>query len=274
MMIGDDDDGWWGPLVYHQELNSTDPTKWSGGPFLTADGLTLYFHQWQAATNTNKIVKAHRDIPEGAFTVDGVLDTLGNAANKPCLSVDGNRLYFGGVTGSEEAFYLKMAQWNPTTSQWDLVKVFTEIHVTGYIDNNPTLTEDELTVFWNSNRPGGLGGVDLWMATRSTVAEPFSNPVNITELNSVGNDYTPCALPDGLTIYFCRQIPSGSTYVDIYRAVRTAVDQPFGSPQLVPGFSDPVDSEYHPFVSADEQTMFLLIDPASGGAGIYESHKE
>jgi hypothetical protein len=41
-----------------------------------------------------------------------------------------------------------------------------ELDLAGFTDGNPFITADERTIFFDSNRPGGLGGTDLYMATR------------------------------------------------------------------------------------------------------------
>jgi len=37
----------------------------------------------------------------------------------------------------------------------------------GYVDRGPALSSDCKTLYFASNRPGGSGKSDLWMATRS-----------------------------------------------------------------------------------------------------------
>lgn len=39
-------------------------------------------------------------------------------------------------------------------------------------DNSPTIRRDGLEIFITSNRPGTLGGDDVWVATRASTAEP------------------------------------------------------------------------------------------------------
>ncbi|MFN8331421.1 MAG: hypothetical protein U0T81_09425 [Saprospiraceae bacterium] len=54
-------------------------------------------------------------------------------------------------------------------------------------------------LFFSSNMPGGKGGMDLYYATQTGEAQ-FSAPVNLSALNTVGDDITPFYL-DG-TLYF------------------------------------------------------------------------
>ena len=47
--------------------------------------------------------------------------------------------------------------------------------------------QDGLEIFISSNRPGGIGGNDIWMSTRRTTSVYFGSPVNI--LSSYGGSH-------------------------------------------------------------------------------------
>ena len=75
-------------------------------------------------------------------------------------------------------------------------------------------------MFW-SPRPGGLGGVDLWVSTRQTVHDPWSPPVDLdAPLNSVSDDVTPSLSFDGRTLIFASNRP-GLGGNDLYMSTRT-----------------------------------------------------
>ena len=50
-------------------------------------------------------------------------------------------------------------------------------------DEGATLTRDGLTIFFASNRPGGNGNLDLWVATRPSIDSEFSAPINLGGVN-------------------------------------------------------------------------------------------
>src|SRR5215207_6044715 len=54
---------------------------------------------------------------------------------------------------------------------------------TEYNDNYAVLSRDELTIYFTSDRPGSLGGDDLWVSRRESTDSPWSPPVNLTALN-------------------------------------------------------------------------------------------
>src|SRR5262245_13889450 len=59
---------------------------------------------------------------------------------------------------------------NPVSSFGAPVPV-TELN-TDADDEHPRLTADELTVYFSSSRPGGVGGYDIYQATRTSTSAP------------------------------------------------------------------------------------------------------
>src|SRR2546425_8336215 len=63
---------------------------------------------------------------------------------------------------------------------------------TAYNDNYAVLSRDELTIYFTSDRPGGLGLEDLWFATRASVDSPWGEPRNMgAPINSSVADSLP-----------------------------------------------------------------------------------
>jgi hypothetical protein len=92
---------------------------------------------------------------------------------------------------------------------------------TPYRDRQPTIRRDGLEMFFSSDRPGGFGGLDLWVSTRATTADPWSSPVNLGPVvNSAGNDGGPALSFDGTTLYFNSDRPGGYGGYDLYMITR------------------------------------------------------
>ena len=64
-------------------------------------------------------------------------------------------------------------------------------------DNRPSVTHDGRTIFWDSQRTGSLGVVDIWRATRSNTSEPWSQAVQLSQVNTNGPDTRPFVSWDG-----------------------------------------------------------------------------
>ena len=69
-------------------------------------------------------------------------------------------------------------------------------------ESQPTFAADGKTIYFTSNRPGGIGATDLW---KTTMIEDgtFSDPVNVGKpINTEMEEVSPFIHPDGKTIYF------------------------------------------------------------------------
>jgi hypothetical protein len=85
----------------------------------------------------------------------------------------------------------------------------------------PSIRHDGLEIFFGSERPGIPNSQDLWVATRETVFDAWSEPINLgSPLNSVLVDVQPYVSSDGETLYFASNRPSGGP-TDIYMSTRT-----------------------------------------------------
>lgn len=66
-----------------------------------------------------------------------------------------------------------------------------------------SLTRDGLELFFSSDRPGTLGGLDLWHATRARTSDVWSTPVNLgPAVNSTAGEGRSAISWDGMTLYF------------------------------------------------------------------------
>lgn len=81
---------------------------------------------------------------------------------------------------------------------------------------HPAFSADGTTLYFVSNRPGGFGGTDIWMATRD--GNDFSPPVNLgPEINSSGNEVFPTTDRNG-NLYFSSDFWPGMGGLDIFKA--------------------------------------------------------
>jgi hypothetical protein len=87
-------------------------------------------------------------------------------------------------------------------------------------DDDPALTADLLTLYFNSKRDGGLGQEDIWLTQRATLAAPFSEPRPERALNSERRETGIALSPDGLRLWFSSDRPGGAGALDVYLATR------------------------------------------------------
>lgn len=54
-----------------------------------------------------------------------------------------------------------------------------------------------------SDRPGGLGGIDIWVSTRASENDPWGAPANLgAPINSTADDFCPTIDRDGIRFFF------------------------------------------------------------------------
>src|SRR5713226_6024758 len=79
-------------------------------------------------------------------------------------------------------------------------------------DNHPTISKDGLSLIFESNRPGGSGGGDLWVTERDSLDDCWLRPFNLGPIvNSAFGDFAPNLTTDGHWLYFHSNRPTWST---------------------------------------------------------------
>ena len=136
---------------------------------------------------------------------------------------------------------------------------------------NPSISADGLSLFFNSNRPGGLGGMDIWVATRETTDDDWATPVNLgPPINTPNNDWGPSISSDGLTLYFdISQSGTSAAVDDIWVATRETTNDDWGNlVSLGPTVNSSADDCYQ-CISADGLSLYFSSS-RSGGYGNYD----
>jgi hypothetical protein len=77
---------------------------------------------------------------------------------------------------------------------------------------------------FDSDRPGGFGGTDIYTATRNSVTESWSIPANLgAPLNSSAGESRASLSWEGTSLYFGTTRPGVEGAADIYVATRSKV---------------------------------------------------
>lgn len=87
-------------------------------------------------------------------------------------------------------------------------------------DDDPALTADLLTLYFNSKREGGQGQEDIWLAERTSPRAPFAAPSPERALNTDQRETGIALAPDGLNLWFSSDRDGGAGGLDIYLATR------------------------------------------------------
>jgi hypothetical protein len=128
---------------------------------------------------------------------------------EPSISPDGDELYFvrgragqGPGPGYSADIYVSYHRNGAWTAAVPVDAVNSD-----YDDLGPRVTADGRFLLFYSNRPGGLGGYDIWAAPRlpgdGTKPGGWGKPFNLGPgVNSEFDEYNPDPSPDGQRLYF------------------------------------------------------------------------
>jgi Tol biopolymer transport system component len=132
-------------------------------------------------------------------------------------------------------------------------------------DGCPILSPDGLSLYMASNRPGGLGGQDIWVVRRRDTRSGWGAPINLgAPVNSPQDDFCPTPVR-GKRLFFVsrRSEPNGDIYVT--RLGRNGWMQPI---HLGPNINSPAQ-EWSPSYFEDEsgRPVLYFASTRSGGPG-------
>lgn len=120
------------------------------------------------------------------------------------LSIDNKNVYFtvckdeGGAQLNCDIYYSNYLGGN----EWSEIKAVPGINDPTYWDSQPSIAADGKTLFFSSDRPGGLGGCDIYKTIRDE-SGVWCAPINLGNIiNTRGNEKSPFMHSDSETLYF------------------------------------------------------------------------
>ena len=152
------------------ELNNSVTGRNAYGPSLSSDGMTMYFAR-KNTSGIGQLVEAYRDDLLGSFTSERILTEFdsGTKTFNPYISADNLRLYYVRWDGTPTGYVTRMAHRDSVNDSWtpghSLTPgtVFYDIHTNGLHDIGPSLTADELNMFYRRGIGSDYG---IYMASR------------------------------------------------------------------------------------------------------------
>lgn len=143
------------------------------------------------------------------------------------VSADGKTMYFASESYKEKEFE-KDKKANAKFSQVYLFKAtkngdkwenITAVPFSGktYSTGNPSLSRDGKTLYFSSNMPGSIGGIDIWKVAVNTDGS-FGTPENLgTKVNTEGKESFPFIADDNKTLFFASNGKQGLGGLDVYQ---------------------------------------------------------
>ncbi|MFO7617549.1 MAG: OmpA family protein [Bacteroidales bacterium] len=188
----------------------------------------------------------------------------------PWVAPNGSTMYFTRCRfDKQEALGCQVLMTKRQGAKWS-DPVVLPIAKDSMVVAHPSLTGDELTMFFTSDMLGGYGGKDIWMVKRESASGAFGSPVNLgPEINTPGNEMFPFVKSDSL-FYFSSDGHPGIGGLDIFKATLTNEGI-----WVVENMKHPINSLADDFgiifQSDEEQGYFVSsrAENARGGDDIY-----
>jgi len=126
----------------------------------------------------------------------------GNSEGAQCISSDANYMFFT-ICSNEFGYGGCDIYWSKREGEgWGEPKNCGGKVNTKYWESQPSISADGKTIYFTSNRPGGLGGMDIWK-TEMLSEGVFLEPVNLGEvINTPYDEISPFIHFDQKTLYF------------------------------------------------------------------------
>jgi len=148
------------------------------------------------------------------------LNTTGNEGAQT-VSVDGRTMYFTACNREDGKGRCDIYKCKKENGEWSIPENIGSPINSKYWEAQPSISPDGKTLFFVSNREGGLGGKDIWISTQNRAGE-WSKPINPGEtINSKGDEQSPFIHPDNHTLYFSSNGRIGMGSSDLFKATRS-----------------------------------------------------
>jgi OmpA-OmpF porin, OOP family len=205
----------------------TDPEKQDSRYFCDLYFTTLDDTIWQRPINFGRPVNTSLHEGAGVFTPEEVmLFTRWSDNNRNEAFI-----YMARTTGGK--FY-------------EAMKLGTNINLPGYKSQQPFVTDDGKKLFFSSNRPGGKGGYDIWVAGIDENGM-VGNAQNLgPTVNTGGDEVTPFYHTLSNTLYFSSNGHTGLGGLDVFKSGLNVDDSVYSAPKnLNTPINSPKDDAYY-----------------------------
>lgn len=196
------------------------------------------------------------------------LNTAGNEGAQS-ISSDGRYMFFTACDRNDgqgrcDIYYSSNDgnRWSPGLNLGQPVN-------SAYWESQPSISPNGRMLFFVSNRPGGMGGMDIWYSTRSSDGK-WRKPVNPGKMiNTPGDEFSPFIYFNGRTLYFSSNGRESFGGHDIY-VTTLQRDSTWTTPEnLGPPVNTPADETGLVIESSGRRAYFSSVRNKDSGKDIY-----
>jgi flagellar motor protein MotB len=224
------------PVSAGNTIDTSDDEYW---PSITADGMTLMFtRQGRQGVKSAANGSVQEDFYisyfsdnswQKAINAGPPLNTRQNEGAQS-LSSNGSYMYFTACDRPEGLGSCDLYFSSFSEGRWSEPSNLKSPVNTSYWESQPSISADGKTLFFSSNRPGSMGGKDLWFS-RMSAKNLWAEPVNMgSAINTEGDEMSPFIHFDGRTLYFASDGRIGMGGFDLY-VTRMNIDSTWSEPR-------------------------------------------
>lgn len=192
----------------------------------------------------------------------------------PTLTIDNKHLFYTITKPGAEGANTDIYTSDYINGEWTEVRPIGErVNDPVWWDSQPTISADGKSLYFASNRPGGQGGIDIWVTLLDAYGE-WGVPMNLgPTINTPDDEKSPFIHSDSQTLYFSSKGQPGMGGYDIFFARQDEK----GNWKVPVNIGIPINTESDElgfFVSTDGQTAFFntnnMLPGSLGGYDVYE----
>ena len=143
------------------------------------------------------------------------------------LSFNEKRLYLYKDENRGDLYYSDFLEGKWTEPE----RMSSRINSTTYAERSITETSDPNVIIYSSDRPGGKGGLDLYMVSKDEKGNWYKTKSLGPVINTPYDEDSPFMLHDGKTLYFSSTGQKGYGGYDIFKSVYDSAKGEWGEPE-------------------------------------------